>query len=79
MAERTVGAYEVKTHLAALLDEVERGRTVTITRNGRPVARLSPLADGDPDDAIARWWTEREHVRPLGMSMKQAVAHGRKR
>lgn len=39
---KTVGAYEAKTHLAALLDEVERGGRVTITRHGRPVAVLMP-------------------------------------
>lgn len=39
---RTVGAYEAKTHLAQLLDEVERGETITITRHGVPVAQLVP-------------------------------------
>lgn len=39
---RTVGAYEAKTHLAELLDEVERGSIVTIARHGRPVALLVP-------------------------------------
>ena len=42
---RTVGAYEAKTHLAALLDQVERGDRVTITRHGRAVAVLVPPAD----------------------------------
>ncbi|MDI3339841.1 MAG: type II toxin-antitoxin system prevent-host-death family antitoxin [Sphaerobacter sp.] len=37
-----VGAYEAKTHLARLLDEVERGKTITITRHGVPVAQLVP-------------------------------------
>lgn len=48
---QTIGAYEAKTHLAALLDRVERGETLTITRNGRVVARLVP-ATADPDDAL---------------------------
>ena len=43
---RTVGAYEAKTKLAALLDQVERGRTILITRHARNVARLVP--DGQP-------------------------------
>jgi len=42
-----VGAYEAKTHLPRLLEEVARGRTITITRHGRPVARLVPIAGGD--------------------------------
>ena len=46
----TVGAYEAKTHLARLLDRVSRGETLTITRRGRPVARLVPVED----DAVSR-------------------------
>ena len=41
----TIGAYEAKTHLPRLLAEVERGATVTITRHGRPVARLVPVGN----------------------------------
>ncbi len=42
---KAVGAYEAKTHLSALLDQVEAGETITITRHGRPVAQLVPSAD----------------------------------
>lgn len=34
-----------KAHLPRLLDEVERGETLIITRHGRPIARLSPEVD----------------------------------
>jgi len=39
----TVGAYEAKTHLPRLLDEVSNGKSFVITKRGRPVARLIPL------------------------------------
>lgn len=39
----TVGAYEAKTHLPRLLKQVEAGQSVTITRNGRAIARLAPV------------------------------------
>ena len=39
---REVRASEAKTHLPQLLDEVERGETIVITRDGRPIARLVP-------------------------------------
>ncbi len=39
---REVRSSEAKTHLAQLLDEVEAGNTVVITRHGHPVARLVP-------------------------------------
>ena len=42
----TVGAYEAKTHFPKLLDWVERGEKLTITRHGKPVARLVPV---EPD------------------------------
>ena len=42
---REIQASEAKTNLAALLDEVERGETVVITRHGRPIARLVPEGD----------------------------------
>jgi prevent-host-death family protein len=35
-----VSVYDAKTHLSRLLDAVEAGEEVVITRNGHPVARL---------------------------------------
>lgn len=37
---KQVGIFEAKTHLSSLLDEVEKGAEVMITRHGRPVAKL---------------------------------------
>lgn len=42
---RDIQASDAKTHLPQLLDEVERGEVVRITRHGRPVARLVPEQD----------------------------------
>jgi prevent-host-death family protein len=42
---REVQASEAKTHLPQLLDEVERGEIIVITRHGRAVARLVPEAE----------------------------------
>ena len=44
---RHVGAYEAKTHLSSLLDDVERGEVIIITRRGVPIARLTPIVE-DP-------------------------------
>jgi prevent-host-death family protein len=44
----TVGSFEAKTKLAELLDKVEAGETVTITRRGKAVAKLVPaLVDAE--------------------------------
>jgi prevent-host-death family protein len=53
---REIQASEAKTHLPQLLDEVERGATLIITRHGRRVARIVPEADGrqkEVDKALA--------------------------
>jgi prevent-host-death family protein len=39
----SVGAYEAKTHFSELLERVEAGEEVTITRHGSPVARMIPI------------------------------------
>ncbi len=38
----TVSLAEAKAHLSALIDRVEAGETVAITRGGKEVARLTP-------------------------------------
>ncbi len=38
----TYQASEAKTHFLRILDDVERGESVVITRHGKPVARISP-------------------------------------
>ena len=58
---REVQASEAKTHLPRLLDEVERGETLIITRHGRAIARLVPEADG-----------KRENIRRVIEEMKAA-------
>ncbi len=41
-----IGAFEAKNTLGTLLDRVERGEEIIITRHGRPVARLVPSSGG---------------------------------
>ena len=40
----TVTLVDAKTHLSELIDRVEAGEQIVITRHGRPVANLSPIA-----------------------------------
>ncbi len=37
-----IGAFEAKNTLGALLDRVQKGEEIVITRHGKPVARLVP-------------------------------------
>lgn len=83
----SIGAYEAKTHLSALLDRVARGESLTITRNGKPVARLVPAeaAPGKPSpaEAVARIVALREELRAEGVRVSQQdirdwIAEGRR-
>ena len=40
-----IGAFEAKNTLGTLLDRVQRGEEIVITRHGKPVARLVPTSD----------------------------------
>jgi prevent-host-death family protein len=65
---REVQASEAKTHLPQLLDEVERGETIIITRHGRAIARIVPERDlrrQEIDRAI-------EDIRELGKETGKA-------
>jgi prevent-host-death family protein len=43
MAE-TVSLYDAKTHLSQLVDRAAEGEEIVISKNGKPLARLMPLA-----------------------------------
>jgi len=56
MFMRRIQASKAKAHLPQLLDEVERGETLVITRHGRAIARIVPEVDRrqeEIDQAIA--------------------------
>jgi prevent-host-death family protein len=60
-----VQAAAAKTHFSELLDRVERGETIIITRHGKPIARLGP-SEGerqmDTREAIAKIKEMRKHA-----------------
>lgn len=64
---KTVGAYEAKTTLSALLELVESGHEIVITRHERPVARLVPIAGATAKPELFR------RVRALRGRMRLAT------
>ena len=46
-----IGAFEAKNTLGALLDRVQKGEEIVITRHGKPVARLVPETGAKNRDA----------------------------
>jgi len=63
-----IGAFEAKTHLSRLLDEAEQGEVFTITKRGRPVARLMPPAPADRERAARAVRNIRALRREIGWS-----------
>ena len=79
---REIQASEAKTHLPRLLDEVERGETLIITRHGRPIARIVPEVDrrqSEIDEAIASIQSLRKRTgRITAAELLSARDEGRK-
>jgi prevent-host-death family protein len=78
---KTVGTFEAKTHLSALLEQVERGEEITITRHGRAVARLVPAAAVGHDrleHTVARLKAFRRGRRLGDLSVKALIEEGRR-
>jgi prevent-host-death family protein len=78
---RRIGAYEAKTHLPRLLDEVANGEAITITKHGVAVAVLAP-ASARPaqtvNAAIAGLRAFRR-THPLeGLSLRELIDEGRR-
>jgi prevent-host-death family protein len=49
-----IGAFEAKTRLSELLDQVARGRRYRITKRGKPVAELRPVETRERRPAFGR-------------------------
>jgi len=75
-----VGAYEAKTHLPRLLDDVAAGRSVVITKHGVPVARLVPARPNAPEprEVIDALRSARRGVRLDGLSLRDLISEGRR-
>jgi prevent-host-death family protein len=65
---REIGAFEAKNKLGQLLDWVEAGEEVIITRRGRVVAKLVP-PDTAPNSEQARSAAARIRARRRGMTL----------
>ena len=78
----TIGAFEAKTHLAALLDRVAKGETITITRHGVPAAMLVPVGQAEQKlshrEIVEGMRALRKRVRPGKMSVREMVNEGRR-
>lgn len=79
---RTVAAFNAKNTFGSLLDLVEKGEEIMITRHGKPVARLvapaSPDRAAQAQAAAARIRERRKGVTLGGISIRELIDEGRK-
>ncbi len=62
-----IGAFEAKNKLSELLDRVERGERVVITRHGKKVAEMVPIAEMEARRERSRQAMQR--IRELAKEM----------
>ena len=78
----TIGAFDAKTHLAALLDRVARGERITITRHGVPAAMLVPVGESGRklthEEIVEGMRALRKRVKPDTMSVREMIEEGRR-
>jgi prevent-host-death family protein len=77
-----IGAYEARTHLSHLLDEVAAGHRFTITKHGVPVAVLGPPGPGlrtqSRQDTLAALREFRRGVNLGRLKLSALIEEGRR-
>jgi prevent-host-death family protein len=77
----SVGAFEAKTHFSSLLERVEKGEHIIITRHGKPVAKLVPATGIDAkvvDETIAQLKDFAKGQTLGGLSVRELREEGRR-
>ncbi|HLY61535.1 MAG TPA: type II toxin-antitoxin system prevent-host-death family antitoxin [Terriglobia bacterium] len=77
----TIGLFDAKTHLSALLDRVAKGEEITITKHGAPVARVVPAGNRpkcEPRAVAERIRALRKGTKLKGVSVRQLLEGGRR-
>jgi prevent-host-death family protein len=77
-----VGSFEAKTHLPQLLERTAKGEEFTITKHGKPVARLVPPRSAklapDVRAAVEAMKKFRKGRTLGGLSIREMIAEGRR-
>jgi prevent-host-death family protein len=70
-----IGIFEAKTRLSSLVDEVEKGGEIVITRHGKPVARLVKPEDRHSPEAIEQRRKAMRELREIASRLKINATH----
>ena len=78
----SVGAFEAKTHLSALLERVKRGHKIMITKHGAPAAMLVPVDVTESrlthEEIVEGMRALRKRVKRDSMSIREMIREGRR-
>jgi prevent-host-death family protein len=80
---KTVAVFEAKSRLSEILAAVERGEEYTVTKHGKPVARIVPSGQvdatsmADAKKLIARIKASRKNSNLTDDELREAVEDGR--
>lgn len=78
----TIGAYEAKTHFSELLEKVQSGEEITITKHGTPVARLVPIqkksTPAERRKIIEEWINRPDKPTLGGLKIRDLINEGRR-
>jgi prevent-host-death family protein len=78
----SVGSFEAKTHLPQLLDRAAKGEEFTITKHGKPVARLIPPRHAKPAPdaraAVEAMKAFRKGRTLGGLNVQEMIEEGRR-
>jgi prevent-host-death family protein len=72
---KQVGIFDAKTHLSSLVDEVEKGGEIVITRHGKPVAKLVRVERKLTPEQIEKRRQALKELREIGQRLKINATH----
>jgi len=82
VGSNVVGTFEAKTHLSELLEKVQAGEEITITKHGAPIAKLVPVtrhaSPADRRAAIERIQKLATDLSLGGLKVKDLIREGRR-
>jgi prevent-host-death family protein len=70
-----VGIFEAKTNLSSLIEEVEKGGEIVITRHGKPVARIVGTERRLTPEQIERRRKAIADLREMGRRLNLNLSH----
>jgi antitoxin (DNA-binding transcriptional repressor) of toxin-antitoxin stability system len=76
----TIGFAEAQEKLPELLQRVEAGEIIAVTRDGKQIALLSPIVQGTTttQEAISQLRATRHEASLSGIGVKELINEGRK-